>query len=409
MFVKNFNVFCLLMSCLFLFLQQIWGVTPRGMGRSWFTLLLNNVAVLSVLALPVSIATRLIQIQASVTIRTVVGLIEGFLIGMLLPQFFPKQVDSTSWFLCLVLIVLCQLVSIFVLFTIWPSSHSSEWLPKVYAAIWALAPILYFAEEFHTISSFEVRNSYPIILYAVINTLMAFLLKLRTSAMTLLLKTKTFTTTAYSDSVTRRRLHLLKQQEQEKVTKTKIDFEWVPTVGNISTVAAVILWTMVIPSYFSRASEIPVALMMLSLLMLLHPQKRNYLMVLPATDKSPFLPIVVVVSLYLVTVTLVSTFFAQSDMLLVDLLAIRPVGTITWSQKFVEVILLCAVLPSIYVIIKSKSTSRLLWLSIAPLNLFSLVLTQFNSVRLLALIGLVGTAAQYIIHTRKRRQSLRQI
>jgi hypothetical protein len=155
MFVKNFNVFCLLMSCLFLFLQQIWGVTPRGMGRSWFTLLLNNVAVLSVLALPVSIATRLIQIQASVTIRTVVGLIEGFLIGMLLPQFFPKQVDSTSWFLCLVLIVLCQLVSIFVLFTIWPSSHSSEWLPKVYAAIWALAPILYFAEEFHTISSFE--------------------------------------------------------------------------------------------------------------------------------------------------------------------------------------------------------------------------------------------------------------
>jgi hypothetical protein len=278
-----------------------------------------------------------------------------------------------------------------------------------YAAIWALAPILYFAEEFHTISSFEVRNSYPIILYAVINTLIAFLLKLRTSAMTLLLKTKTFTTTAYSDSVTRRRLHLLKQQEQEKVTKTKIDFEWVPTVGNISTVAAVILWTMVIPSYFSRASEIPVALMMLSLLMLLHPQKRNYLMVLPATDKSPFLPIVVVVSLYLVTVTLVSTFFAQSDMLLVDLLAIRPVGTITWSQKFVEVILLCAVLPSIYVIIKSKSTSRLLWLSIAPLNLFSLVLTQFNSVRLLALIGLVGTAAQYIIHTRKRRQSLRQI
>jgi uncharacterized protein YacL len=134
MFVKNFNVFCLLMSCLFLFLQQIWGVTPRGMGRSWFTLLLNNVAVLSVLALPVSIATRLIQIQASVTIRTVVGLIEGFLIGMLLPQFFPKQVDSTSWFLCLVLIVLCQLVSIFVLFTIWPSSHSSEWLPKVYCS-----------------------------------------------------------------------------------------------------------------------------------------------------------------------------------------------------------------------------------------------------------------------------------
>jgi hypothetical protein len=38
-----------------------------------------------------------------------------------------------------------------------------------------------------------------------------------------------------------------------------------------------------------------------------------------------------------------------------------------------------------------------------------LVLTQFHSIRLLALIGLIGTTLQHIIFVRKRRQSLRQL
>uniref|UniRef100_A0A803L1I4 No exine formation 1 n=1 Tax=Chenopodium quinoa TaxID=63459 RepID=A0A803L1I4_CHEQI len=402
---------------------SIYGfVAARPTWPSWLLI----VAILLTLAA----TTSLIPIKYIVELRTFYSIAVGIAAGVYISfEFFPQA------FVLQALIVLTMIcTSVFVVFTHFPSASSTKGLPWVFALLVALFPVTYLLEgqvrikslvdggditeeerRLTTILAVEGARTSLLGLYAAIFMLIALEVKFE---LTSLVREKALEKGGYKPSQSGQsslanlpaKMRFLQQRRASMVPTFTIrrmaaEGAWMPAVGNVATVLCFAICLILNINLTGGSNR---AIFLLAPILLLLNQDSDF--VAGFGDKQRYFPVVVVISSYLVLTALHSiweeVWHGNAGWGL-------EIGGPDWFVSVKNVALLILTFPShilfnqfVWSYAKQKDMAPLLTL---PLNLPAIIITDVIKVKILGLLGVIYSLAQYLISRQQYISGLKYI
>ncbi|KAJ0230744.1 No exine formation 1 [Hirschfeldia incana] len=380
-------------------------------------------------------ATSLIPIKYVVELRAFYSVVMGLALGVYISAEFFLQAAV----LHVLIIGTMVCASVFVIFTHFPSASSTKLLPWVFALLVALFPVTYLLEgqvriktlsdnvawgwdageedkKVTTMLAIEGARTSLLGLYAAIFMLIALLIKFE---LTSLLREKVSESSGQSKTqggargMFPTRMRLMQQRRATSIQAFAIEkmsedgAAWMPAVGNVSTIVCFAICLILNIHISGGSSE---AIFFLAPILLLLNQDSDLLS--GFGDKQRYFPVILAISTYLALSSLYTIweevwfggntgwgieiggrewFFAVKNLALLILTAPGHIvfNRYVWSYTS-----------------KQSDASPMLTL---PLSFAAVVITDVFQVRLLGVLGIVYTVAQYVISRQQYIKGLRYI
>ncbi|XP_009125907.2 uncharacterized protein LOC103850865 [Brassica rapa] len=387
------------------------------------------------LLLILAAATSLIPIKYVVELRAFYSVVMGLALGVYISAEFFLQ--AAVLHVLITITMVCA--SVFVIFTHFPSASSTKVLPWVFALLVALFPVTYLLEgqvRIKTLSdnvawgwdageedkkvtamlAIEGARTSLLGLYAAIFMLIALLIKFE---LTSLLREKVSESSGLSKTqggargMFPTRMRLMQQRRATSIQSFAIEkmseegAAWMPAVGNVATIVCFAI-CLILNIHLSGGSS--QAIFFLAPILLLLNQDSDLLS--GFGDKQRYFPVILAISTYLALSSLYTIweevwfggntgwgieiggrewFFAVKNLALLILTAPGHIifNRYVWSYTS-----------------KQSDASPMLTL---PLSFAAVVITDVFQVRLLGVLGIVYTVAQYVISRQQYIKGLRYI
>lgn len=390
--------------------------------------------LIAAILLTLAAITSIIPIKYIVELRTFYSIAVGVALGIYISAEYFLQ-TAVLHFLIVVTMV-CT--SVFVVFTHFPSASSTKLLPWVFALLVALFPVTYLLEgqvrnnksimlgyvvedlgeedsKLATLLAVEGARTSLLGLYAAIFMLIALEVKFELAS---LLREKATGTGGLRHSqsgqsnsaVAPPRLRFMHQRRASTVptfTIKRIAAEgaWMPAVGNVATIMCFAICLILNVNLTGGSNR---AIFFLAPILLLLNQDSDF--VAGFGDKQRYFPVTVVISAYLVLTALYSIW---EDIWHGNTGWGIEIGGPDWFFAVKNVALLILTFPSHilfnrFVWSYTKQTDSTPVLTI-PLNLPSIIMTDIIKVKILGLLGIIYSLAQYLISRQQYMSGLKYI
>ncbi|KAJ4794973.1 No exine formation 1 [Rhynchospora pubera] len=399
---------------------SIYGYTLRG--PTWPSWLLISTVILTLASI-----TSIIPVKYIAELRALYSIIVGVTLGI----YISVQYFFGALMLYPLLITTVTCAAVFVVFTHIPSASSTRILPWVFAMLVALFPVTYLlegqvrakgfaasaeeeqeADRFSTMLAIQGARLSLLGLYAAIFMLIALVIKFDLAA---LLHEKAGSNTQKSrvqpHSLPKTRLFQQRRQSATPsltIKRLSAEAAWMPLIGNISTILCFLICLILNITLTGSSNR---AIFFLAPILLLLNQDSD--IISGFGDRQRYFPVTIVVSSYLVLVALYRIWeevFWTGDNESWGGLSIGGPG---WLFVVKNLALLILTLPNHILFNRFmwdyvKQTDAMLLLTM-PLNLPSIVITDVLTIRVLGLLGIIYSLAQYLISRRIRIAGMRYI
>ncbi|KAM3281227.1 hypothetical protein P3S67_028248 [Capsicum chacoense] len=376
----------------------------------------------------VAILLTLASVTSTIPIKYVVELriFYAIAIGISLGIYISAEYFLQAAILHALIIVTMVCTSVFVVFTHFPSASSTKLLPWVFALLVALFPVTYLLEgqvrinksilgdnslqdmaeedsKLATLLAVEGARTSLLGLYAAIFMLIALEVKFELAS---LMREKVADRGAVrhshsgqsSSTILPPRLRFMQQRKASAVPSFTIkrmaaEGAWMPAVGNVATILCFAICLLLNANLTGGSNR---AIFFLAPILLLLNQDSDF--VAGFGDKQRYFPVVVVISAYLVLTTLLgiweNIWHGNTGWGL-------DVGGPDWFFAVKNLALLILTFPSHilfnrFVWSYTKQADSMPLLTI-PLNLPSVLMTDIIKVKILGLLGVIYSLAQYLI------------
>lgn len=399
---------------------SIYGYTLAG--PTWPSWLLISTVILTLASV-----TSIIPVKYIAELRALYSITVGVTLGI----YISVQYFFGALMLYPLLITTVTCASVFVVFTHLPSASSTRVLPWVFALLVALFPVTYLLEgqlrakgfvasveeeqeanRFSTMLAIQGARLSLLGLYAAIFMLIALVIKFDLAA---LLQEKAGSNTqkgrVQPHSLPKTRLF---QQRRKSATpsltikRLSAEAAWMPLIGNISTILCFFICLMLNITLTGSSNR---AIFFIAPILLLLNQDSD--IISGFGDRQRYFPVTIVVSSYLVLVALYriweEVFWTGNH----ESWGGLDIGGPGWLFAVKNLALLILTLPNHILFNRfmwdyAKQTDAMLLLTM-PLNLPSIVITDVLTIRVLGLLGIIYSLAQYLISRRIRIAGMQYI
>ncbi|XP_057950255.1 uncharacterized protein LOC131145161 [Malania oleifera] len=383
--------------------------------------------------LSLSAVTSIIPIKYVVELRAFYSIAIGIALGIYISAEYFLQ----AAILHILIVVTMVCASVFVVFTHFPSASSTKLLPWVFALLVALFPVTYLlegqvriksifgdnrvgdlAEEDHKITTLlavEGARTSLLGLYAAIFMLIALEIKFELAS---LMREKAIerggfgqTQSGHSSSATfPPKLRFVQHRRASTVStftikKIAAEGAWMPAVGNVATVMCFAICLILNVNLTGGSNR---AIFFLAPILLLLNQDSDF--VAGFGDKQRYFPVTVVISGYLVLTAIYSIW---EDVWHGNVGWGLEIGGPDWFFAVKNVALLILTFPShilfnrfVWSYTKQTDSTPLLTL---PLNLPPIIITDVIKIKILGLLGIIYSLAQYLISRQQYITGLKYI
>lgn len=390
--------------------------------------------LITALLLTLAAVTSIIPIKYVVELRSLYAISVGIALGIYISaQYFLQTVV-----LHFLIVVTTVCTSIFVVFTHFPSASSTKILPWVFALLVALFPVTYLLEG-------QVRNNSSILgdggigdsgeedskiasllavegartsllgLYAAIFMLIALEVKFELAS---LLREKVNERSGMRHSLSSQsssagvppRLRFMQQRRASvmptfTIKRMAAEGAWMPAVGNVATIMCFAICLILNINLTGGSNR---AIFFLAPILLLLNQDSDF--VAGFGDKQRYFPVIVVISGYLIVTAVYSIWedvWHESSGWGIE------IGGTHWFFAVKNLALLLMTLPShilfnrfVWSFTKRSDSAPLLTI---PLNLPAVVITDVLKIRILGLLGIIYSLAQFLISRQQHMSGLKYI
>lgn len=405
---------------------SIYGfVAPKPTWPSWLLI----VAIMLTLAA----VTSIIPIKYMVELRVFYSIAMGIALGVYISAEYFLQAAVLQ----ALIVVTMVSASVFVVFTHFPSASSTKLLPWVFALLVALFPVTYLLEgqvriksilgdsgvgdmgeeekKLTTLLAVEGARTSLLGLYAAIFMLIALEIKFELAS---LVREKALDRggirhSQYGQSTSASfppRMRFMQQRRASSVSTFTIkrmtaEGAWMPAVGNVATVMCFAICLILNVNLTGGSNR---AIFFLAPILLLLNQDSDF--VAGFGDKQRYFPVTVVISAYLVLTALYSIW---EDVWHGNAGWGLDIGGPDWFFAVKNLALLILTFPSHilfnrFVWSYSKQTDSTPLITM-PLNLPSAIITDVLKVRILGLLGIIYSLAQYLISRQQYLSGLKYI
>lgn len=388
--------------------------------------------LIAAILLTLAAVTSIIPINYMVELRALYSVAIGIALGIYISAEYFLQ--AAVLHALIVITMVCA--SVFVVFTHFPSASSTRFLPWVFALLVALFPVTYLLEGQMRIKSIlvdsgvedMVEEDYKLTallaiegartsllgLYAAIFMLIALEIKFELAS---LLREKAFerggrhNQSAQSSSANfPAKMRFMQQRRASTVPTFTIkrmaaEGAWMPAVGNVATVMCFAICLILNVNLTGGSNR---AIFFLAPILLLLNQDSD--LVAGFGDKQRYFPVTIVISAYLVLTSLYSIW---EDVWHGNAGWGLEIGGPDWFFAVKNLALLILTFPShilfnrfVWSYTKQTDSTPLLTL---PLNLPSIIITDVIKVKILGLLGIIYSLAQYLISRQQYITGLKYI
>lgn len=405
---------------------SIYGfVAQKPMWPSWLLI----VAILLTLAA----VTSVIPIKYMVELRVFYSIAMGIALGIYISSEYFLQ----TAFLHVLIVVTMICASVFVVFTHFPSASSTKLLPWVFALLVALFPVTYLLEgqvrikmilgdnefgdmgeeekKLTTLFAVEGARTSLLGLYAAIFMLIALEIKFELAS---LMREKATERTGIRHSQSGQststsfasRMRFMQQRRASTVASFTIkrmsaEGAWMPAVGNVATVMCFAICLILNVNLTGGSNR---AIFFLAPILLLLNQDADF--VAGFGDKQRYFPVAIVITGYLV---LTALYGIWEDIWHGNAGWGLEIGGPDWFFAVKNLALLVLTFPSHILFNKfvwtcTKQTDSMPLITM-PLNLPSIIITDVLKIRILGLLGIIYSLAQYLISRQQYISGLKYI
>lgn len=405
---------------------SIYGfVAQKPMWPSWLLI----VAILLTLAA----VTSVIPIKYMVELRVFYSIAMGIALGIYISSEYFLQ----TAFLHVLIVVTMICASVFVVFTRFPSASSTKLLPWVFALLVALFPVTYLLEgqvrikmilgdngfgdmgeeekKLTTLFAVEGARTSLLGLYAAIFMLIALEIKFELAS---LMREKATERTGFRHSQSGQststsfasRMRFMQQRRASTVASFTIkrmsaEGAWMPAVGNVATVMCFAICLILNVNLTGGSNR---AIFFLAPILLLLNQDADF--VAGFGDKQRYFPVAIVITGYLV---LTALYGIWEDIWHGNAGWGLEIGGPDWFFAVKNLALLVLTFPSHILFNKfvwtcTKQTDSMPLITM-PLNLPSIIITDMLKIRILGLLGIIYSLAQYLISRQQYISGLKYI
>ncbi|KAJ6837490.1 uncharacterized protein M6B38_120005 [Iris pallida] len=379
--------------------------------------------LIATILLTLAAVTSIIPIKYIVELRAVYAVGVGVTLGVYIcAEYFFQAV-----MLYPLLIATIASASVFVVFTHLPSASSTRILPWVFAFLVALFPVTYLmegqlraksleeseeADRFTTMLAIEGARMSLLGLYAMIFMLIALEIKFELATM---MREKVLDRGVSQSKHGRNagfppKLRLTQQRRASAapsftIKRLAAEAAWMPAVGNVSTVLCFIICLIL---NFELTGGSNRAIFFLAPILLLLNQDSDILA--GFGDRQRYFPVTVVISSYMV---LTALYRIWEEVWHGDVGWGLEIGGPGWLFAVKNAALLILTLPNHILFNRFmwdyvKQTDAMLLLTM-PLNIPSILITDIITIRVLGLLGVIYSLAQYLISRRIRMAGMKYI
>nr|XP_019708538.1 uncharacterized protein LOC105051135 [Elaeis guineensis] len=395
---------------------SIYGiVTSKPTWPSWL--------LMATILLTLSAVTSIIPVKYIVELRTFYAVGVGVTLGIYIcAEYFFQAVILYP---LLVATIVCA--SVFVVFTHLPSASSTRVLPWVFALLAALFPVAYLlegqlrdksieegeeADRFTTMLAVEGARMSLLGLYAMIFMLIALEIKFELASLLHEKALERGVSPSQSgwNSGFPPKLRLIQQRRASAapsftIKRLAAEAAWMPAVGNVSTVLCFVI-CLILNMHLTGGSNR--AIFFLAPILLLLNQDSDIFA--GFGDRQRYFPVTVAISGYLV---LTALYRIWEEVWHGDDGWEFQIGGPGWFFSVKNAALLILTLPNHILFNRFmwdyvKQTDTMLLLTM-PLNLPSIIITDIVTVRVLGLLGVIYSLAQYLISRRIRIAGMKYI
>lgn len=394
---------------------SIYGfVTMKPTWPSWL--------LITTILLTLAAVTSIIPIKYIVELRAFYSVGVGVALGVYIcVEYFPQ-----ATILHALLVATLVSASVFVVFTHLPSASSPRLLPWVFALLVALFPVTYLLEgqlrvksiegeegdKLTTLLAIEGARMSLLGLYATLFMIIALEIKFELAS---LMREKALDRGVVQNQSGRSpvyppKLRLMQQRKSSAapsftVKRLAAEGAWMPAVGNVSTILCFVICLILNINLTGGSNR---AIFFLAPILLLLNQDTDF--VAGFGDRQRYFPVTVVISGYLVLTALyrvwVEVWHSDSGWGL-------EIGGPGWFFAVKNLALLVLTFPSHILFNRfmwdyAKQTDSMLLLTV-PLNLPSIIITDIITVKVLGLLGVIYSLAQYLISRQIRIQGMKYI
>lgn len=397
--------------------------------------------LIGAILLTLAAVTSIIPIKYIVELRTFYSIAMGISLGVYISAEYFLQ----AALLHALIVVTMVCASVFVVFAHFPSSSSTKILPWIFALLVALFPVTYLLEgqvriqsilaesgvvgddvvvgeeenKLMTLLAVEGARTSLLGLYAAIFMLIALEIKFELAS---LMRDKVMERSGHRHSHSHSqssqsssanfppKLRFMQQRRASSVTTFTIkrmaaEGAWMPAVGNVATVMCFAICLILNVNLTGGSNR---AIFFLAPILLLLNQDSDF--VAGFGDKQRYFPVTIVISTYLVLTALYSIWeniwHGNAGWGL-------EIGGPDWFYAVKNVALLILTFPShiifnrfVWSFTKQGDSTPLLTI---PLNLPSVIITDVNKVKILGLLGMIYSLAQYLISRQQYISGLKYI
>lgn len=394
---------------------SIYGfVTMKPTWPSWL--------LITTILLTLAAVTSIIPIKYIVELRAFYSVGVGVALGVYIcVEYFPQ-----ATILHALLVATLVSASVFVVFTHLPSASSPRLLPWVFALLVALFPVTYLLEgqlrvksiegeegdKLTTLLAIEGARMSLLGLYATLFMIIALEIKFELAS---LMREKALDRGVVQNQSGRSpvyppKLRLMQQRKSSAapsftVKRLAAEGAWMPAVGNVSTILCFVICLILNINLTGGSNR---AIFFLAPILLLLNQDTDF--VAGFGDRQRYFPVTVVISGYLV---LTALYRVWEEVWHSDSGWGLEIGGPGWFFAVKNLALLVLTFPSHILFNRfmwdyAKQTDSMLLLTV-PLNLPSIIITDIITVKVLGLLGVIYSLAQYLISRQIRIQGMKYI
>lgn len=394
---------------------SIYGfVTMKPTWPSWL--------LITTILLTLAAVTSIIPIKYIVELRAFYSVGVGVALGVYIcVEYFPQ-----ATILHALLVATLVSASVFVVFTHLPSASSPRLLPWVFALLVALFPVTYLLEgqlrvksiegeegdKLTTLLAIEGARMSLLGLYATLFMIIALEIKFELAS---LMREKALDRGVVQNQSGRSpvyppKLRLMQQRKSSAapsftVKRLAAEGAWMPAVGNVSTILCFVICLILNINLTGGSNR---AIFFLAPILLLLNQDTDF--VAGFGDRQRYFPVTVVISGYLV---LTALYRVWEEVWHSDSGWGLEIGGPGWFFAVKNLALLVLTFPSHILFNRfmwdyAKQTDSMLLLTV-PLNVPSIIITDIITVKVLGLLGVIYSLAQYLISRQIRIQGMKYI
>ncbi|KAK9117732.1 hypothetical protein Sjap_016679 [Stephania japonica] len=393
---------------------SIYGIiTSKPTWPSWL--------LLAAVLLTLASVTSIIPVKYMVEMRAFYAVAFGLSLGIYIAAEYFLQ----STVLHVLIVVIMVLTSIFAVFTHFPSASSTKLLPGVFALLVALFPVTYLMEgqirirnaveepvedKFATLLAIEGARTSLLGLYAAIFMLIALEIKFELTSLMREKVDRSTTQTRSSSGSFHPKMRLMQQRRVSTVPAFTIkrlaaEGAWMPFIGNIATVLCFAICLILNIKLTGGSNR---SIFFLAPILLLLNQDSDF--VAGFKERQRYFPVTVVISIYLVLTALYATW---EEVWHGDAGWGMEIGGSNWFFAVKNLALLILTFPShilfnrfVWSFVKQMDMKPLLTM---PLNLPAIIITDVIQVKILGLLGIIYSLAQYLISRQLHMTGLKYI